>query len=189
MMAQPEPLTLRTRARYSGEAMPPRSSDRPRAGRGPLYRAPRGTFDVLPAEQPYWRLVRDTAERLCRAFGYQRIDTPTFEDARLFLCGGSGDADGDGLLNAWETCGWGTDPNVVDTDGDGKGDCKEAADVDGNGLVNFVGDVIYYAKAALLPAASFGKTMDFDIDKNGTVDFVGDVIQEAKFALINGLCK
>jgi hypothetical protein len=104
-------------------------------------------------------------------------------------CGGAGDTDGDGLQNAWETCGWGTSPTVVDTDGDGKGDCKEAADVNGNGTVDFVGDTIYYAKAALLPPASFGKTMDFDIDKNGTVDFVGDVIQEAKFALIAGLCK
>jgi alpha-tubulin suppressor-like RCC1 family protein len=113
-----------------------------------------------------------------------RTDRPTIAE-----CGGSGDTDGDGLLNAWETCGWGTSPTAVDTDGDGKGDCKEAADVDGNGKVDFVGDTIYYAKAALLPAASFGKTMDFDIDKNGKVDFVGDVIQEAKFALINGLCK
>ena len=51
--------------------------------RAPL-RAPRGTADVLPAEQPYWRLLRETAERVCRAFGYRRIDTPTFEDARVF---------------------------------------------------------------------------------------------------------
>ena len=61
--------------------------------------------------------------------------------------------------------------------------------MDGDGPVDFVGDTIYHAKAALLPRASFGKTMDFDIDKNGTVDFVGDVTQEAKFALIAGLCK
>jgi len=60
---------------------------RPRGHKGALYRAPRGTFDVLPAEQPYWRLVREAAERVCRAFGYQRIDTPTFEDARVFLRG------------------------------------------------------------------------------------------------------
>ena len=90
-------------------------------------------------------------------------------------CGGTGDTDGDGLLDAWENCGWGTNPNVVDSDGDGMGDCKEAADVNGDTLVDFVVDTIYYAKAALLPRASFGKTMDFDIDKNGIVDFVGDV--------------
>jgi histidyl-tRNA synthetase len=63
------------------------SKGQPRASKGRLYRAPRGTSDVLPAEQPYWRLVRETAERVCRAFGYQRIDTPAFEDARLFLRG------------------------------------------------------------------------------------------------------
>jgi len=104
-------------------------------------------------------------------------------------CGGTGDTDGDGLQNAWETCGWGTDPNVVDSDGDTRNDCKEAADVDGNGLVNFVGDTMYYAQAILLPPAAFGYTMDFDINKNGVVDFVGDVMLEAQFALIDGLCK
>jgi len=31
--------------------------------------------------------VHETAERVCHAFGYQRIDTPTFEDARVFLRG------------------------------------------------------------------------------------------------------
>jgi len=113
-----------------------------------------------------------------------RTDRPSTAD-----CGGSGDTDGDGLLNAWETCGWGTSATVVDSDGDGRGDCKEAADLDGNGTVDFVGDTIYYAKAVLLPSASFGKTMDFDINKNGLADFVGDVMQEARFALITGLCK
>jgi hypothetical protein len=113
-----------------------------------------------------------------------RADKPTTAQ-----CGGTLDTDGDGLQNAWETCGWGTNSAMVDSDGDTRGDCKEAADVDGNGLVNFVGDTMYYAKAGLLPSASFGKTMDFDIDKNSIVTFVGDVIQEAKFALIAGLCK
>ena len=48
------------------------------------YKAPRGTLDVLPDQQPYWKHVRDTAERLTALFGYQRIDTPVFEDAALF---------------------------------------------------------------------------------------------------------
>ena len=84
--------------------------------------------------------------------------------------------------DAWENCGWGTNPTVVDSDGDTFGDCREAADVDGNGVLNFTGDAIAYAKAALLPPSSFGKGGDFDIDKNGTVNFVGDVIQVLKFA-------
>ena len=49
-----------------------------------MFSAPRGTSDVLPAEQPYWREAIDAAERLCRLFGYARIDTPTFEQADLF---------------------------------------------------------------------------------------------------------
>src|SRR3990172_6869977 len=51
------------------------------------YRAPRGTQDILPEEQPYWDLVRETAAGLCAAFGYSRIETPVFEDASLFTRG------------------------------------------------------------------------------------------------------
>ncbi len=49
-----------------------------------MYQAPRGTFDILPEEQPYWRYVEQKAADICRRYGYQRIDTPTFEDTRLF---------------------------------------------------------------------------------------------------------
>ncbi|MEX2247859.1 MAG: hypothetical protein WEC75_14380 [Dehalococcoidia bacterium] len=97
------------------------------------------------------------------------------------------DTDGDGLKDSWEVSGWGTDPSVIDSDGDGLGDCKEAADVDGNGAVNFSGDVIHAANAALV--AGFGKTQVFDIDKNGVVNFSGDVLTLARFALTANLCK
>jgi len=50
----------------------------------PLYRAPRGTADVLPQEQPYWEHVYQTAARLCQLYGYSRIETPIFEEASLF---------------------------------------------------------------------------------------------------------
>jgi histidyl-tRNA synthetase len=53
----------------------------------PLYRAPRGTVDVLPQEQPYWQHVYQTAVRLCQLYGYSRIDTPIFEEAGLFARG------------------------------------------------------------------------------------------------------
>ncbi len=52
-----------------------------------LFQAPRGTADVLPEEQRYWRYFRSSAEEIARRFGYQRIDTPIFEDARLFIRG------------------------------------------------------------------------------------------------------
>ena len=49
-----------------------------------MYKAPRGTADILPEEQGYWRFVEDRAIALCRLYGYQRLDTPAFEDWQLF---------------------------------------------------------------------------------------------------------
>ncbi len=48
------------------------------------YQAPRGTQDILPEEQAYWRYVEDKAAAIASRYGYARIDTPTFEDAKLF---------------------------------------------------------------------------------------------------------
>ena len=48
------------------------------------FEAPRGTHDILPAEQPLWGLVIGEVERLCELFGYRRIQTPGFEDTALF---------------------------------------------------------------------------------------------------------
>jgi len=50
-----------------------------------LYRAPRGTSDILPREQGYWSYIRQKAAAICELYSYQRIDTPTFEDAGLFV--------------------------------------------------------------------------------------------------------
>ena len=52
-----------------------------------IFRAPRGTADILPADQPYWSMIRRRAATVAAAFGYGRIDTPTFEDTRLFTRG------------------------------------------------------------------------------------------------------
>jgi histidyl-tRNA synthetase len=48
------------------------------------FEAPRGTHDILPAEQPRWQRVRDAATDLCARYGYRRIDTPGFEDTEVF---------------------------------------------------------------------------------------------------------
>jgi histidyl-tRNA synthetase len=48
------------------------------------FEAPRGTHDVLPAQQPLWERVIDEAERLCALYGYRRITVPMFEDTELF---------------------------------------------------------------------------------------------------------
>lgn len=49
-----------------------------------MYQAPRGTSDILPEEQAYWRYIEKKAAELCHLYGYHRIDTPTFEDTCLF---------------------------------------------------------------------------------------------------------
>jgi len=49
-----------------------------------LYQAVRGTTDILPEEQAYWRYVEQGAFDICRRYGYERIDSPTFEETGLF---------------------------------------------------------------------------------------------------------
>ena len=46
--------------------------------------APKGTHDIVPADQPLWRRVTHEMERLCALYGYRRIQTPVFEDTDLF---------------------------------------------------------------------------------------------------------
>lgn len=49
------------------------------------YKAPRGTNDLLPVDQKYWRYIETTAVALCRRYGVSRLDTPAFEDSGLFV--------------------------------------------------------------------------------------------------------
>ena len=46
--------------------------------------APRGTFDVLPAQAAARAAVEREARRIFEAAGYGRIETPTFEATELF---------------------------------------------------------------------------------------------------------
>ncbi len=48
------------------------------------YRAPRGTFDVLPAAARDRRRVEATAAEICARAGYEPIATPAFEETELF---------------------------------------------------------------------------------------------------------
>jgi histidyl-tRNA synthetase len=49
-----------------------------------VHKAPRGTFDILPQEHPYWKYVEEKAASLCQLYGYQPLSTPIFEDAQIF---------------------------------------------------------------------------------------------------------
>jgi len=53
----------------------------------PIAQRPRGTQDILPADQSYWREMTTAAEAIAVAHGYQRIDTPIFESTALFQRG------------------------------------------------------------------------------------------------------
>ena len=54
---------------------------------GEKIKAPRGTFDALPGQQPVRRRIEETARRLLETAGYGRIDTPIFEETDLFARG------------------------------------------------------------------------------------------------------
>jgi histidyl-tRNA synthetase len=51
------------------------------------FKAPRGTFDVLPEREPVRRRIAAVAQRMLEAAGYGRIETPIFEDTDLFARG------------------------------------------------------------------------------------------------------
>ena len=48
------------------------------------FQAPRGTSDIMPNDQPLWRMLEAKAADIAALFGYSRIDTPAFEGSELF---------------------------------------------------------------------------------------------------------
>jgi len=50
-----------------------------------MFQAPRGTQDILPEEQFYWRYIEGVVAKITMLYGYERIETPIFEDAGLFV--------------------------------------------------------------------------------------------------------
>ncbi len=53
----------------------------------PQYAAPRGTLDVLPEDQPYWRYVIERAHYIAQLYGFEQISVPMFESTGLFIRG------------------------------------------------------------------------------------------------------
>ncbi|MBI2055582.1 MAG: histidine--tRNA ligase, partial [Candidatus Sungbacteria bacterium] len=51
------------------------------------FQSPRGTHDLLPEDQPLWEKCRDTVRAVSTFYGFERIDTPHFEDTDLFYVG------------------------------------------------------------------------------------------------------
>ncbi len=50
-----------------------------------IFKAPRGTQDVLPWEWDLWRKLKNTGREVFELYGYYEIRTPIFEDTRLFI--------------------------------------------------------------------------------------------------------
>lgn len=48
------------------------------------FQKPRGTRDILPSDQSYWRFFQCNAEKVLDGLGFSKIDTPLFEDKRIF---------------------------------------------------------------------------------------------------------
>ena len=51
------------------------------------YRAPKGTYDVLPPASARWREARNAFDRLSAEYGYDMVLTPIFEDTDVFARG------------------------------------------------------------------------------------------------------
>ncbi len=77
--AAPKPTTMGSVA-PAAPAAPSKKSAQP-------IQVVRGMRDLLPSDQPYWKLVSDAIERTARAYAYDRIDTPVVEDHSLFTRG------------------------------------------------------------------------------------------------------
>ncbi len=48
------------------------------------YKALQGFDDILPHEQPYWKLIEETATRVAELYGYRRIETPLIEETAVY---------------------------------------------------------------------------------------------------------
>src|SRR5437899_6373432 len=48
------------------------------------FKALQGFKDILPNEQPYWRMVERVAIEVANLYGYRRIETPILEETTLF---------------------------------------------------------------------------------------------------------
>src|SRR5574337_547920 len=77
----------------------------PKKGMHPIQLV-RGMRDLLPSDQPYWKMAYQEAENLAESYGYERIDTPFVEDTSLFVRGvGKATDIVEKELYSWETPG------------------------------------------------------------------------------------
>lgn len=51
------------------------------------FQNPKGTRDVLPEEQAYWKFIEETMQRVAELYGYEKLTLPVFEETSLFARG------------------------------------------------------------------------------------------------------
>jgi hypothetical protein len=93
----------------------------------------------------------------------------------LASCGAAGDADGDGVSTQNEVCKYNSNPNSANTDGDGCGDGREVASVNGDQSVTAadLGLVAASFGAYALPAPADKADFDQNKDQNITAGDLG----------------
>ncbi|MSW39000.1 MAG: histidine--tRNA ligase, partial [Actinobacteria bacterium] len=52
-----------------------------------MFKAPKGTYDVIPPFSALWIAVKEALSQPLRDSGYGYIETPLFEDTALFVRG------------------------------------------------------------------------------------------------------
>lgn len=48
------------------------------------YKAQRGTIDILPKDENLWNYVQEQCFSIAKSFGYGYVETPIFEDSKIF---------------------------------------------------------------------------------------------------------
>jgi alpha-tubulin suppressor-like RCC1 family protein len=94
-------------------------------------------------------------------------DEPTIAE-----CGGTSDADGDGLPAFRETCYYGTDPANANSDGDGCGDRREAMSVNADQSVNVIDLSQVAGEFGTYSAGASIVRYTFDVTKDGSINVI-----------------
>ncbi len=55
--------------------------------RKPKFQAPTGMHDILPKDQKYFKKIYNVVDKIVAFYGFEKIDTPTLEQAELFSKG------------------------------------------------------------------------------------------------------
>ena len=93
----------------------------------------------------------------------------------LAQCGGTTDADGDRLMDRIELCGYNTDPNIADTDGDGVRDGCEAVSNNMDTVVNSADQLLFAQEHIRVLNGGVGLP-NLDLNKDGNYNSLDQLL-------------